>query len=165
MFQICSSARVRAAIPALAALVLLVTCLTAVDVAAAATYPAGFQEVSLVGNLTAPSAVAWTPDGRMLIIERGGVLKVVAPGSTNATTILDISGRVAAYDDQGLLGLAVDSDYANNHYIYLGYTYDLNQIFPDGPAANVARVSRFTLAANNTLGPETPILGTYSSGP
>ncbi len=101
----------------------------------------------------------------MLIIEREGRLKVVAPGGGTPTTLLDMSGRVAAFDDQGLLGIAVDSSYAANHYIYLAYTYDLNQIFPDGTQANVARVSRFTLGDDNALGPETPILGTYSSGP
>ncbi|HEX5922362.1 MAG TPA: LamG-like jellyroll fold domain-containing protein [Baekduia sp.] len=149
----------------LAALILLVAALATAGRAAAATYPAGFQEVTLAPSLSAPSGVAWTPDGRMLIIEREGRLKVVAPGTTTATTILDISARVAAFDDQGLLGIAVDSQYATNHFIYLAYTYDINPLFPDGSDPNVGRVSRFTLGTDNTVGPETPILGTRVSGP
>ena len=149
----------------LTAIVLAVAFLAAGGVAAAATYPAGFQEVTLAPGLAAPSGVAWTPDGRMLIIEREGRLKVVAPGSTTATTILDISARVAAFDDQGLLGIAVDSQYTTNHFIYLAYTYDVNPLFPDGSDPNVGRVSRFTLGTDNTVGPETPILGSRVSGP
>jgi glucose/arabinose dehydrogenase/PKD repeat protein len=148
-----------------ASIMLLVVLLAATGPAAAATYPAGFQEVTLVPGLSAPSGVAWTPDGRMLIIEREGRLRVVAPGGTTATTILDISNQVAAYDDQGLLGIAVDSQYASNHFIYLSYTYDVDPLFPDGSSPNAARISRFTLAADNTLGPETPILGSRVSGP
>ena len=148
----------------LTAIVLVLAILATAGLAAAATYPAGFQEITLAPGLAAPAGVAWTPDGRMLIIEREGRLKVVAPGSTTATTILDISARVAAFDDQGLLGIAVDSQYTTNHFIYLAYTYDINPLFPDGSDPHVGRVSRFTLGTDNTVGPETPILGSRVSG-
>ena len=45
--------------------------------------------------------------------------------------MLDITGRVNSYWDRGLLGVAVDSDFANNRYIYLLYTYDIHQLTPD----------------------------------
>lgn len=35
----------------------------------------------LLGGLSEPTGLAFTPDGRMLIIERGGRIRVVQPGA------------------------------------------------------------------------------------
>ena len=131
----------------------------------AATYPTGFEERTIAGGLTGPVGTAWTPDGRMLVIEKEGHLKVVQPGSSSATTILDISGRVNSYWDRGLLGIAVDSSFASNRFIYLLYTYDLNPLTPDGGSVATSRLSRFELSPSNTLTNEVVLLGTYSGGP
>src|SRR5215212_3427208 len=115
-----------------AALVAVVLVCAVADPARAATYPTGFEERTIASGLSGPVGTAWTPDGRMLVIEKDGHLKVVNPGSSSATTILDISGRVNSYWDRGLLGIAVDSSFATNRFIYLLYTYDLNPLTPDG---------------------------------
>ena len=81
--------------------------------ASAATYPAGFQEESLVTGLTQPMAVDWTPDGRTLVLEKPGLLKVAAPGSKTAATVFDFRDRVNSNHDRGALGLAVDSSFAD----------------------------------------------------
>lgn len=79
---------------------LIICCLAAVLAcapslaSAAPTYPADFQEQPIVTGLTQPIAAEWAPDGRLFIAEKPGVLKVVPPGATTATTILDISGQV-----------------------------------------------------------------------
>jgi glucose/arabinose dehydrogenase len=130
----------------------------------AATYPAGFEERTLASGLTGPTGVAWTPDGRMLIIEKAGRVKVGNPGQTTATTILDMSGRVNSYWDRGLLGIAVDASFATNRYVYLLYTHDLNPLTPDGDGAAMSRLLRFELSASNQLTNETVLLGTYSGG-
>jgi len=93
---------------------LLIMAAAAAPGAKAATYPAGFEERTLVGNLTGPTAVAWTPEGRMLVAEKAGKLKVVAPGATTPTQLLDISAKVNSYWDRGLLGIAVDSSFLAN---------------------------------------------------
>ena len=62
----------------------------------------------------------------------GGPLKVVNPGASTATTILDISGRVLNNHDRGLLGIAVDTAFATNRYVYLLYSYDTTPLTPDG---------------------------------
>ena len=76
----------------------------------AASYPSGFEERTVVGGLSDPMSMAWAPDGRMFVIEKPGRLKVVPPGGSTATTILDISNRVNHASDRGLLGLALDSE-------------------------------------------------------
>ncbi|HEX5909812.1 MAG TPA: PQQ-dependent sugar dehydrogenase, partial [Thermoleophilaceae bacterium] len=97
----------------LAATLLLATAACADAARPDPNYPAGFSERVLVDGLQAPTAVAWTPDGRMLIVEKGGVVKVATRASADATEILDISGRVNAAGDRGLLGVAVDANYGS----------------------------------------------------
>jgi glucose/arabinose dehydrogenase len=133
--------------------------------AQAASYPSGFQEITRVANLTQPVEVAWTPDGRTLIAEKPGRLRVVPPGGSTATTILDISNKINSHGDRGLLGIAVDPSFATNRFIYLLYTWELNTGSPDGSAPMVSRLTRLTLNPDNTVGPETTLLGSYVLGP
>ena len=139
-------------------------CLTAAP-AGAATYPAGFEERTIVGGLDQPVSMAWAPDGRLFIIEKPGRLKVVAPGATQATTILNISGRVNSFHDRGLLGLALDSNFASNGLLYLSYTYDIQPMVGDSDAPMVSRVGRYTISANNVVSPEQVVLGSHVAGP
>jgi glucose/arabinose dehydrogenase/PKD repeat protein len=153
------------AVPALLGLVLaLLVAVVVAPAAKAASYPADFDERTLAANLTMPTGVSWTPDGRMLVAEKSGQLKVVAPGSTVATQIYDIGNKVNAYWDRGLLGVAVDSSFTANHYIYLLYTAELNPGSPDGSGPMVSRLARLTLNPDSSVGTETTILGTYSGG-
>src|SRR5688572_19281271 len=99
--------------------------LACISSAAAATLPANFEERTVVSGLTAPTAVAWAPDGRMFVAQKGGKVRVVtAAGNLVSTPLIDISSRVHTSGDRGLLGLAVDSSFASNRYLYLLYTYD-----------------------------------------
>ena len=45
-----------------------------------------------------------------------------AGGSRSPLPVIDISDHVARHGDRGLLGLAVDSAFAVNRYVYLLYT-------------------------------------------
>ena len=100
--------------------------------ATAATLPAGFEEEQLVTGLTEPVAVDWTPDGRTLVLEKPGRLLVAAPGSKSATVVYNFTSKVNQYHDRGALGLAVDSSYATNGYVYLLYTREVNELAGDG---------------------------------
>src|SRR5215213_514934 len=149
---------------AFVALLLTLLAFSAAEATAAPTYPASFEERTAIGGLWMPVGVAWTPDGRALITEKPGRLKVAAAGATTATTILDIGNRVNNNSDRGMLGVTVDSGFATNHYIYLLYTYDLNQLSPDSTAPMVSRLERYVLNNDNTLSAPTVILGSYVSG-
>jgi glucose/arabinose dehydrogenase len=143
--------------------VLAAAALVAGAVASAADYPAGFEERTMVSGLTEPTNVAWAPDGRMFVVEKRGTLKVVPPGGTTAATILDISARVNDYKDRGLLGLALDSNFASNGYVYLLYTYELRPLVSDSDSGMVSRLGRFTVSQSNAVSAETVLLGTYAS--
>ena len=112
--------------------------LAGISSATAATLPTGFEERTVVSGLTAPTAVAWAPDGRMFVAEKGGKVRVVtAAGALVSKPLIDISDHVNTNGDRGLLGLAVDSSFASNRYLYLLYTYDAER-FGVGSAEVVA---------------------------
>jgi PKD repeat protein/glucose/arabinose dehydrogenase len=127
--------------------------------AGAISLPAGFEEETLATGLDQPSMVSWAPDGRMFVAERSGRVRVVtAAGQLLATPVIDISDHVNDYWDHGLLGMAVDASFASNHYLYLLYTYDANPLNYTGP--KTSRLTRVTVADNNTASAETVLLGT-----
>lgn len=90
--------------------------------ARAGTPIAGFDETLVVGSLSLPTAVAFLPDGRMLVTEKGGALKLVTSGV--ASTLVSIP--VCPGSEMGLLGIAVDPSFASNGFIYLYRTNPVN---------------------------------------
>ena len=99
-----------------------------------------FHEDTIVGGLTIPTTAAWAPDGRVFIAEKSGLLKVLNPGESSATTILDISDQVNDAYDRGLLGLAVDTSFETNHYVYLLYTGEAHPLMADTDAPTFSRL-------------------------
>jgi glucose/arabinose dehydrogenase/PKD repeat protein len=128
--------------------------LTATGATPAAAVPAQFED-TLVTTVSGPMDVAWTPDGRMLIIGKGGQLRVFANGQLLATPALNLSNVLCTNGERGLVGLAVHPNFATNHFIYLYYTYNkFANLCPesevDGP---VNRLSRFVLQDSNVVDP------------
>ncbi|WP_225173920.1 DUF4082 domain-containing protein [Bradyrhizobium sp. IC4060] len=85
------------------------------------TYVTGLGQ----GYAGGPTAIDWTPDGRyMLVAQKDGVVRVVDNGELRSTPLIDISSEVNDVNDRGLLGIAVNPNFATDHYVYLLYTYD-----------------------------------------
>jgi glucose/arabinose dehydrogenase len=118
-----------------------------------------FESRTVTEGLEGPTAIAWTPDGRMLIIEKAGRLRVYDPSTQQTTLVLDISDIVGDNGDRGLLGVAVDSAYATNNFIYLLYTRDTG-LMDDDSGAMVSQLARYTLSPSNVVASPTVILGT-----
>ena len=133
----------------LSAFALLIGFLTAAPGGAATYSVAGFSDTAVVTGVAQPTAFTWTPDGRMLILEKAGRVRIVVNGVLQATPALDISASVNSLSEMGLLGICLDPGFAGNGYLYLYYTNKVPQ----------NRISRFTLTGN-TLDPasETVIL-------
>ncbi|MBW7945826.1 MAG: PQQ-dependent sugar dehydrogenase [Sphingomonadaceae bacterium] len=72
-----------------------------------------------MGKFEEPWALAFLPDGRILVTEKKGVLKLVRLGGDTR----DVAGVPKVdYGGQGGLGdVALHPDFANNGYIYLSY--------------------------------------------
>jgi len=150
----------------LTAMVAAAATIVCAPAAQAATYTTGgFEEQTIVSGLSRPTTMAWAPDGRMFVVEKNGMLKVVAPGAQTATVVADYSSEVNHYSDRGLLGLAVDSGFAQNGYLYLLYTYDLNPMMADSGSPMVSQLARVRVNSANQVTERTVILGTDTSGP
>ncbi len=103
-----------------------------------------FRNEILATGFDLPTAIKFLPDGRMLVAELTGTIKVLPPPYTSAdpTPFLDLNLDISGYDglQQGIFDFVLDPDFATNHYYYVFYTND---------TPNRDRLSRFT--ANATL--------------
>jgi glucose/arabinose dehydrogenase len=90
--------------------------LLALAPAAHAGTPApGFNDQLVTSGLTQPTAIAFLPGGRLLVTEKGGRL-VLVKGATTAT-LTNIP--VCTASEMGLLGIALDPNFATNRFVYL----------------------------------------------
>jgi glucose/arabinose dehydrogenase len=128
------------------ALVLLAA-VAAAPTARAGVPIAGFSETVFRGGLSAPIAIAFLPDGRMLVTEKAGALKLT-DGAT-ASTLITIP--VCSGSEMGLLGVAVDPSFATNGFVYLYRTKN-----PGSCSSSTGRfneVVRITIAPDDTVNP------------
>ncbi|MFN8536922.1 MAG: PQQ-dependent sugar dehydrogenase, partial [Thermomicrobiales bacterium] len=109
--------------------------------ALAANFPSGFAD-ALVASIPAPTALAFTPDGRLLLASQVGRL-FVKHGESLPQVALTLP-NICAIGERGLLGIAVDPAFAENHHIYLYYTHKVNNTC-DTVTNPANRVARFTL--------------------
>jgi glucose/arabinose dehydrogenase len=136
--------------------------------AGAQTMPPGFGDTTLISGLTAPTAVRFAPDGRVFVIEKGGLVKEFESLTDPAPRVVaDLRDEVMDYVDRGLLGLAVPPGFpGSDPSIYVSYALDApiggtppvyHDNCPDVTTANCltgARVSRINVAT----GAETVLL-------
>ncbi|MDQ2999425.1 MAG: PQQ-dependent sugar dehydrogenase, partial [Chloroflexota bacterium] len=142
-------------------LILIALAMIIVVPLAAAAPPTGFLDTP-VASVPSPTALAFTPDGRMLVTTQTGQLRVFQNGAPLATALdLRAPNLACVNHERGLLGLAVDPSFTANHYIYLYYTFNkfpstvaaenCPDVQPTNPNNPVNRVVRFTLPDTNSI--------------
>jgi glucose/arabinose dehydrogenase len=123
-----------------------------------------------IASITRPTAIAFMPDGRMLVTSQTGQLSVIIGDVVQPRLALDLSSRICTEIERGLLGVATDPD-PSTVAVFLFYTakYGPKSGCPSGSPnplkAPRNRVSRFVLRPDNTINPtsETILLdGIYS---
>jgi aldose sugar dehydrogenase len=75
---------------------------------------------TVASELEHPWALAFLPDGRILVTERAGRLRIVAPTGRVSDPLGGVP-RVHAQGQGGLLDVAVDPNFTENRRIYLSY--------------------------------------------
>lgn len=85
--------------------------------------PATLAVTSVVGGLANPWGMAFlpAPDGRILVTERAGRLRILLNDGTLSTPITGLPPNIAVAGQGGLLDVALDPDYATNNFIYLSF--------------------------------------------
>ena len=99
-----------------------------------------FQNEVLATGFDLPTTFEFLPDGRMLVAELAGKIKVLPPPYTQPDPglFLQITNIGSAGVQQGIYDLVLDPDFASNHFYYVFYTLG---------SPNHDRVSRFTANA------------------
>ena len=142
----------------------------------ASTLPPGFQETVVFNGLTNPTVVKFSPDGRVFVAEKSGLIKVFDSLSDPTPSIFaDLSTNVHNFWDRGMLGFALDPGFPANPYVYVLYAHDaaiggtaprwgtpgvLSDPCPTPPGATgdgcvvSGRLSRLQAAGNVMTGPE-----------
>ena len=129
-------------------------------------------------GLTKPTAVRFSPDGRVFVAEQSGLIKVFdGLDDTHADRSSPTCGpKVHAFWDRGLLGLALHPSFPAKPFVYVSYAHDARDrrdraalghspaqrsTVPDAPRARrptavsiSGRISRLTADGNTMTGPE-----------
>jgi glucose/arabinose dehydrogenase len=99
-------------------LIVLSLAFVATGQAGAVSVPPGFTDKQIASGLTSPTAMTVLPDGRVLVAQQNGVIKII-----KADTLLDTSfytvQNVDSFSERGCLGIVADPDFASNHFVYI----------------------------------------------
>lgn len=93
----------------------------------------------VVSGLTNPVDIANAGDARLFIAQRAGLIRILQPnGVLDPVPFLNLTDRVlSTSNEQGLLGLTFDPNYASNGFLYVNYVA--------GTGNGTTRISRFTV--------------------
>lgn len=81
-----------------------------------------FRIVTLVEGLQHPWSVAWLPDGRMLVTERGGRLRLVSADFKLDPKPIEGLPKIVVGGQGGLFDVVPHPDYRSNGWIYISYS-------------------------------------------
>jgi glucose/arabinose dehydrogenase len=110
-------------------------------VVCSATFPSGFVSTQVATGLSSPTAMAFSPDGRLFVCEKPGRLRVIKNDVLQTKPFLTVT--VSSSGERGLLGVAFDPNFALNQLVYIYYT-------ATSPAIH-NRISCFTASGDTAL--------------
>jgi uncharacterized repeat protein (TIGR01451 family) len=110
----------------------------------------GFAQTQLAHGLSKPIAIAFPPGGDTWIGEQGGTIVDYHNGAISGTPVVTLP-NVYSQGECGLLGIALDPNFASNGYVYISYVVSVTK---NGTTTPYTRLSRFT-ASGNTIDPAT----------
>jgi glucose/arabinose dehydrogenase len=92
---------------------------------ASAQAPAGLTVETVARGLDHPWALAFLPDGRMLVTERPGSMRIAGPDGQLSPPLAGVP-KVMARGQGGLLDVALDRGHGQNHTIYFCFAEPAN---------------------------------------
>jgi glucose/arabinose dehydrogenase len=101
----------------------------------------GFVQTKLAGGLSRPVAFAFAPGGDIYIGEQAGTIVLYRNGAVLPTPVITLNAFF--HGETGLLGMALDPNFATNGYLYVSYT--LAATTSTG-TVGYAQLSRLTVA-------------------
>jgi glucose/arabinose dehydrogenase/regulation of enolase protein 1 (concanavalin A-like superfamily) len=80
----------------------------------------GFAKTQLAHGLKNPTVIAFAPNGDIYIGEQAGAILIYRNGAILPTPVIQLN--TDGSNEKGLLGLALDPNFATNGYMYVSYT-------------------------------------------
>lgn len=117
-----------------------------------------YELVTVAEGLDKPWAIAFLPDGRMLVTEKPGRLRIVAQDGQLSEPVSGLP-EVDARDQGGLLDVVLDPDYAENNLIYWSYAE------PRGNGTNATAVARGKLVEDGANARVTDVQVIFQQNP
>ncbi|MBY5163860.1 ThuA domain-containing protein [Salsipaludibacter albus] len=109
-----------------------------------------YERVTLDSNTSAPFAMDVAADGRVFFTELvRGQIRVYDPATQTTETAVELD--VYSGGEDGLLGIALDPDFADNGHVFVYWAPD--RADNSDPASFFSRVSRFTMDDTGTIDP------------
>lgn len=115
------------------------------------------KATELAANLGGPTDAVELPDGRVVVLEKGGNVKTFTPGMDDPA-VDKVTVVTGGQNEQGLLGIVADPGFATNHYIYI-----YGSVVED--AENRHQVRRYTLGDDGKLSAMKPVIDMGLMGP
>ncbi len=100
-----------------------------------------YESKIITNGLSAPWGVAYLPDGRLLVTEKGGAMKIVTQAGVVGNAITGIPA-VNPANQGGLLGLCLDPAFETNRMIYWVFSEAVS-------GGNITAVAKGKLASND----------------
>ncbi|MFD6177414.1 MULTISPECIES: ThuA domain-containing protein [unclassified Isoptericola] len=119
-----------------------------------ATQSASFQSVPLDENTSNPMLLDVAPDGTVFYVERDGRVQTISPETDKTTTAATLPVTLA--NEDGLLGIVLDPDFAANGWVYLYWSPE--DVGSDGPHNRLSRYVYDDATGTIDLASETPML-------
>ena len=95
-----------------------------------------FRASIVARGLRDPADLAVTPDGRVLVAERAGRVRIAGPEGLSDIIALELDNVMTA-DASGLSAIALHPDFERNGYVYVAYAVEDDR--RDGAAFRIAR--------------------------
>lgn len=102
------------------------------------------ERTDVVSGLEAVTDFAWLPDGRLVITEKGGAVKLARGGVTSVAGLFPVDDA----SEKGLLGVAVDPAFATTRRLFFYYS---RRTAAGGTDLDRHRVVSIALGANDEL--------------
>ena len=120
------------------------------DVPASKSVPQ-FRVETVASNLEVVWSIVFAPDGRMFFTERPGRVRVIENGTLRAAAFFAVPD-VEPTGENGLMGMALHPNFAENHFVYLAYAYR-----ESGSGDQRVRVARYRENGATLIEPKTVV--------
>src|SRR5262245_4691539 len=89
-----------------------------------AVFGGGLVDEVVARGLVEPTDFAFLPDGRILVSEKRGLVRLVTDGRVVPTPVLDLRSEVSTANTRGLVTVQVDPDFPERPYLYVLWTLE-----------------------------------------